>query len=525
MAVTKIPTAVDLVIKEFTGSGITEYSSGIKNGVAQKLANGQIQVTQRPSFDIFEDSSAVSGLSRRGRGIYFWEQNSTLYFVENDTVYRDSYSNTVGTISAGSESIYFHEGMDAGGNQILILIDAENNNAKKITLGHTLTSFAPTNFPSTLVHGGAVLNQTLYVMDEDGVIYNSATGNFDSFPAAGFIEAERDNDKGVYLGRHHESIIALGTRTIEFFYDAGNKTGSPLNRRSDIFHNMGCADGVSVWENGDTIYFIGSNPDGALGVYRIDRYIPTKVSTDSIDSYINFNATQETAYYFAGTGVTLQGHSTYILTVYTLPSGDVVPPITAQATITYDSLSKLWGIWDSHITSHAHFPLISWTKRTGGFNSSTSARAGEGILANGDLITINDNLIPKDTLLGLGSYFADGYIEDGYFTFSTPDVADNIELNIRTGQWDGNTNVLKFQKYVKPTLERTATSQALTLSWNKTDEQEGNNMTSGRSLDTSKREYARQGGKFTKRNFNLNYKGDEQLYINDLEIDVVVGNE
>lgn len=522
MPVANIPVAVDFVIRAFSGAGITEYESGITNGMIQKLGD-KIEVTQRPSIDIFEDAEAASGLDGRGRGVYYWEQNSTLYFVENDTVYRDSYSTTVGTITAGTERICFYEGLDSIGNPVLILVDAANNNAKKITTAHTLTAYTPTNFPSTLVQGGAVLDGYLFFMDEEGIIYNTNLDNVDTMSATDFINSERDRDKGVYLGRHRESVVSFGTRTIEFFYDAGNATGSPLNRRQDIFHNVGCADGQSVWENGDIIYFVGSDPSGSLGVYKLENYGLTKVSSDTISSYINHNVTKE-EFSIVGSGLNAQGHLFYVLTLYTLPMGVATPPIYPEKTLVFDTTAVLWGVWSTNINGHAHFPLISWTRRTGGHNPSVSARVGEGILANGDVITLGDNMIPLDTILGFTGYFEDNYIVPTYYSLASPDTNEPIALNIRTGMWDGDTNKLKFQNYVKPTMDETSASYDLVLKWSTSTEQEGT-FTTGRTLDTSKRQYARRGGKFTRRNFNLYYAGDEQLYVHNLEIDVTVGTK
>lgn len=520
MTMDKISVVVDFIIKAFNGAGITEYSSGLTNCVVQKLGE-KVQVTQRPSIDIFSDAETAVGLSDRGRGVYYWEQNSTLYFVENDTVYRNDYSTSVGTISAGTERISFHESLNSAGNPVLILVDAENNNAKKITTGHALSAHAPTNFPTTLVHGGAILDGYLFLMDEDGVIYNSALDNVDSFPATGFITAERDNDKGVYVGRHKEGVVAFGTRTIEFFYDAANNVGSPLNRRPDISHNVGCGDGLSVWENGDIIYFVGSDPSGSLGIYKLENYALEKVSTDTIGSYINHNVTAESLR-IVGTGLNAQGHLLYVLTMYSLTEA-ATPAISPEKTLIFDTMNRLWGVWTTAINNHTHFPLMAWTKRTGGFNATVSARAGEGILSNGDVITLGDNMIPLDTILGFTGYFEAGYITTTYFSLASPDTSTPIPINIRTGAYDGGTKKLKFQRAVKPNIDETVNPQDLLLQWSTSTEQDGT-FTTGRMLDTSRRDVARRGGKFTKRNYQLSYSGDEQLYIDDIELDVDLGN-
>ncbi|MBT8449488.1 MAG: hypothetical protein KJO69_07355, partial [Gammaproteobacteria bacterium] len=260
----KIPLAVDLDIHKFSGSGITEYESGLTNSIVH-VEGGKPVITQRPSIDLTEDASDVVGILARGRGIYYWEQNAKLYIVNDDSIYETTQDSVAkGTITSGTERMKILETI---GTPRLVFIDAENDEGWTMATSTTVTQITDANFPTTLCHGGAILDSYTFVMDEDGIIYNSAVDDPTTWPALGFLEAERENDKGVYLAKHHDHIVAFGTRTIEFFYNAGNATGSPLNRRQDIQYNIGCASGLSVWENGDRIYFIGSSPPGQLQVY------------------------------------------------------------------------------------------------------------------------------------------------------------------------------------------------------------------------------------------------------------------
>lgn len=514
----KINLAVPLEIKQFSGSGITSYESGVTNGLVQKIGSS-LRITQRPSIDITVDAVAA-GADGRGRGVYYWEQDTTLYFVDNDTIYKNDYSTPLVTpISAGTEKVYIFEGVNSSAAAVLVLLDPENNEAYTITTAGTVTQISDPQFPPTLVHGGAVLNGTLYVMEETGIIYNSDFESVDTWAADGLIDAERDTDKGVYLGKHHEGLVAIGTRTIEFFYDAANANGSPLNRRPDIFHNIGCADGLSVWENGDIIYFVGSDPNGVLGVWKIENFTVEKVSTDTIDSYINHNVTIEDIR-VVGSGVTAQGHRIYLITLYLL-SEDATPVISAERTLCFDSFSGLWGQWVTTINGNVHFPLIQWTKRTGGHNATASARAGEGIMANGDIITLGDNMRPLDTIAGFTGYFqtAADYLPTSYFEQASPDTNIPISFIIRTGMYTGGTTLRKRQDWIKPIHDETDDSYTLTLRWTTSTEQD-DVLTTGRALDTSKQEFARQGGHFRRRNYQLEYAGNEQLYLEAMEVGV-----
>lgn len=513
----KINPNVDLDIHAFSGGGITDYDSGMTNVVVHKSGD-RYRATQRPGIDISEDASVITGLNDRGRGIYYWETNTTLYIVHDNDVYSGTQdSAAVGTITAGTERVTMLETI---GVPRLVILDAENNEGWYMSDAEVVTEIDKTGatgfFPSTLVHGGAILDSYLFVMDEDGIIYNSNLDDPTVFGALSFLEAERENDKGVYLGKHHDHIVAFGTRTIEFFYDGQNATGSPLNRRTDISYNIGCADGLGVWEDGDITFFIGSNPSGELGIYKLTNFQTKLVSNDSMNSYITNTLTQESIH-IALEGLSAMGNRTLLLTFYTLTGSPT--QILPRITISFDTVTGLWGFWETNLNSHTTFPLMSWTKRTGGQNATLEARTGEGILYNGDIISIHDSLNPVDTLLAT-SVFVAGVFEDGVFSESSGS-GTNVPITIRTGLMDGGTTAYKFQSKETIVMENTDNVQTLTI---KHSDEATNNFNTGTGINTTlDRKEVHQGGRFMKRNYQLEYSGDEQIFIEALDVELQAG--
>jgi len=510
----KVSLANDLEIENFSGSGITDYASGNTNCIAYKK-NGRVYVTQRSSIDISEDVSAL-GLNDRGRGIYYWEENSKLYIVNDASVYATTQDSVaVGTITTGTERITILETI---GTPYLIFLDAENDKGWYMNTGETVTQIA-SNFPSTLCHGGTVLDGYLFVMDEDGVIYNSDVNSPTVFGATSFITAERENDKGVYLAQHHDNIASLNTRSIEFFYNASNTVGSPLNRRQDISYNIGCASGLSVWENGDVTYFIGSDRPGQMKIYEIKGFQVNPISNESLNSYITQTITQD-GLTFRLEGLSMMGHDTLILTIYSLTGaspGEIVPKLS----IALDTKTGLWGFIKTTVNSHTTFPIMAWTKRTGGQNATVAARTGEGIFYNGDIFNINDRLIPIDTLLGSEGIYVDGVYETDIYVGTTADNGVNIDWICRTGLVDGESPAYKYQNAENVEMENTSSSQTLTI---KHSDEETSNFNTGRTIDTSKaRKEIRQGGRFIRRNYQLEYSGNEQIYVKNLDLELELG--
>lgn len=510
----KINLAVDLDIHAFSGVGISEYDTGMVNCMVH-VSGKTGKVTQRPSIDISYDSNDNPALNDRGRGIYYWEQNLKLYIIHDNDVYAASQNNApIGMITAGTERVTM---LETVGVPRLVILDPENNEGWVLSTAEILSQIG-SNFPPDIVYGGAILDGYLFVMDDAGIIYNSAIDDPEDFPPLGFLKAERENDKGVYLGKHHDHIVAFGTRTIEFFYDSANQTGSPLNRRQDLSYNIGCADGLAVWENGDTTYFIGSNPSGQLAIYKLEQFQITPISNDSMNSYLTQGITQ-TGLNVTISGLSAMGNDTILMTIYTL-SNDTVPKIQPQVTFSYDSKTGLWGLWDTTVNGHATFPVMAWTKRTGGQSDTLRARTGEGILYNGDIININDKLIPVDTLLSSAIYEA-GIYENDIYTETASDVGVNIGGIIRTGLQDFGTNSFKFQNREIITAENTVNPQTLRI---RHADESNVLFDAGNTVDMSiQRKQIVSGGRFTKRNYQLEFSTNEQLFLEDLDVDVEVG--
>jgi hypothetical protein len=521
MAIIDVNLLTDLDIHSFSGSGITDYEAGTTNCIVH-TRNGKNKLTQRPSIDISEDASTLSTPPShdRARGIYYWEQNSKLYIVNDNDVFASTQdstrlSETAGTFPSGSERVTILETI---GVPRLIILDAENDEGWVMGTVETLTQIA-SNFPTTLCHGGAVLDGYLFVMDEDGTVYNSDIDDPTIFGATAFITSERQRDKGVYLGKHHDHLSAFGTRTIEFFYDNQNTTGSPLNRRQDISYNIGCPSGLSVWENGDITYFLGSKETGQIQIYKLQNFQITPVSADSLNSYLTQGLTQESLKVVME-GVAAMGHDILIMTVYTLTGaspGEIVP----KQTIILDTATGFWGFWDTDLDGLNYFPLIAGTKRTGGQNETVSARTWEGIMYNGDIVNINDKLVPIDTLLGSeGVYEADVYEPDVY-EGSSASNGTNIPIIIRTGNQNGGTDNYKFQERLNVLMESTSSAQTMTI---KKADEGASTFTSLGTIDTSKNKKQKYSqGRFVNRNFQLEYSGDEQFFIEAFQAEGELG--
>jgi len=104
----RIPVAPTLGIEKFSAGSISIPISHLKNGVFLKRSDGGAYITQRPSIDIAQDASGTV-TDTDGRGVFYWEAASALYFVNSDTVYKAAYSAPLGvTVSDWAPSVAVH---------------------------------------------------------------------------------------------------------------------------------------------------------------------------------------------------------------------------------------------------------------------------------------------------------------------------------------------------------------------------------------------------------------------------------
>jgi hypothetical protein len=238
----------------------------------------------------------------------------------------------------------------------------------------------------------------------------------------------------------------------------------------------------------------------------LDRFQPTKISNSTIDSFLT-RTIERDGYSVVGSGLSGQGHTYYVLTLYTTPD-DISPAIT----LAFDSLSGLWHPWTTSVAGHSYIDLVGWTKRGG-----ESERFGEGIMSNGDLVSVNDDLTPQDTLLG-SRYVVDGYVETGYIA-DTSGSAAAINFKVRFGMFDGQTSKFKFAEHIRPIGDLTPNSQTLTLRW---ANENSVTFNTGRTLNTSRHEKARRMGRYRRRNHEIEYSGTDQYQLEALEGEVDV---
>lgn len=475
----RLPLVSDLKILSFSGATISNYDSGITNGMIKDI-NGVKYLTCRPPIQLLIDASTTVS-DAYGRGIYYWNTTSSRYFVNYDTIYKTNYSTTIGTISTGYLKCSFAE---LGGK--LVVIDPENDEGWTITSGGTLAQISDAQFPSTVASGVAVLDQYLFVLDESGNIWGSDSGDPTSWTALDFINAQRSTDGGTFIANQMDQIVAFGPKSIEFFYDAGNATGSPLSVRKDLYFSLGCVNPETCWICGDKIYFLGADINGTKGVYVLDKLNLRKISSTNIDVFLT--SATGTYPHPSASGFTSDGHIFYILTLHTAGGGS---PLSPQTTLVYDDINGIWGTWSTSLGDGSTIPIIESTSL-----NTLSSYGCESILSNGDIISLKNDIISGDVdSTGGGSYSYNA-------------------LKIRTGTHDFGSSKRKKNSRLSIVGNRTATTTTATV---KRSDDNSLSFDSGRTIDLSLYRDLRNQGIFRRRNHEISVTPASSSVIIELE--------
>lgn len=177
--------------------------------------------------------------------------------------------------------------------------------------GTTITKVTDVDYPATTVPGAANLDGAIYVMDAKGVIYGSDLIAPIVWSALNFISAIAEADAGVAIARQLDTIIAFKETSTEFFYDAGNPTGSPLSKMPNALLEVGCASAASLAYSDNTLFFMSQHKQKGRSVMKFEGTTPKQVSTPWVDRILDGDSLA-TIYAFV---VRTNGHVFYFLTL------------------------------------------------------------------------------------------------------------------------------------------------------------------------------------------------------------------
>ena len=217
----------------------------------------------------------------------------------------------------------------------LIDYNAGNNTYTYQVSANTFTTVLPNTTDDVGNPNSPQAGETCTYMDSYLITHQSGTAAFSisdnnnglSWDGLDTAQKEGSPDPIVAVAAFHRNLVIFGQYSSELWYDAGTGT-FPLAPIQGVYMETGCAAPFSICNIDNTIYWVGYDKKGWGMVFKLNGYLPQRVSNHSIEKIINDagTATQINAYAYQE-----EGHSFIVINAPNLGT-----------TLVYDASQEMW---------------------------------------------------------------------------------------------------------------------------------------------------------------------------------------
>jgi len=290
-----------------------------------------------------------------GRGVYAWSGSGNVYSVFADKIFSGTTDLGV-TLAASTGRVWFAERhVDTGTRHLIVSDGADNYN---ITTADGITQIDATDdadYPAANLGPIVEMDGYLFQAQSNGKIWNTDLNSAVAWTATSFLTADTFGSDLEAIHRQKDQIIAFAKNRIEFFFNNGNPTGSPLLRIDQNTLGFGIAAKNSLAFAGETLCFVGENSadgDGGRAVYIIQSL--GKVRDISPPHYNRLLAAEGTSISSCTAWMErVAGQLVYVLNLS-----------SADRTLVYSVDSGYWKEW-SNAAGTGRFPGIAATSLNG----------------------------------------------------------------------------------------------------------------------------------------------------------------
>lgn len=381
--------------------------------------------------DVIHATATIGNTVAVTRGMYVWEKvvGATIYYfmVVNDGTNTKVWTSTDGvnfsavtTFPAnGTSQVRFCEFIDSTNVKKLVLVDG--------TYGYVFTSNAAgtqivdADFPSPHVPFPVFADGYLFLAKAGtGDIYNSDLNDPASWTPGNFISSELYPDDVQAMMKIGNYILVIGKDGSEYFYDAGNTTGSPLARYEGGSLPFGTVFPNSIAHNLDTVMFLANNDDGESAFKVVKGFTHQDIPANAVIralatkwSIMTFNGSQ-----FRACFIRQNGELLYVLNIDGVTSTSTV---SLEDTVVASLLHKMWvefTYFDGLIDSQ--YPVMfSAPASTGNLNTYVAGQV-KGVSYFGYLTTGDADPVFNMTI-GVSSSFTNAAKFINQFIFVPPE--------------------------------------------------------------------------------------------------------
>jgi hypothetical protein len=400
-----------------------------------------------------------------GRAIFYWSATGKVYSIIDDKLYSNATS--IKTLATSTGTCWIIEFLTSAGGQTLIVGDGVD--LYEVSTSDVVVEITDGDMPTTQITPQFFDSYLFVIKANTPSIYNSEVDDPTAWDPTNFLSAEQYPDNLVALSRQVNYLVAFGSKSVEFFWDAANASGSPLLRQESVSLKVGLAARDSVAQVDRRIAFVGQSETGEPAVWEFEALTAKEISNEAIRKILaaeGSNLPSATAWY-----CTHKGHTLYVLNLN-------------ARTLVYDCGEKVWVDWSiNNASAHAVLP----------FKFAT-----EG--ANNKILVLHNT--------------------DGKIYRLDPEVhtddAGAILVKIVTDRLDFNSNNFKSLMGAALIADQQS-SGTVTLDWSDDDYQ---TWSSSRTLNlVAGRAYTKAGGVFRRRAFRLQHSTNAPFRAETLELE------
>lgn len=439
----------------------TVYSSSDGISWTQVTTNGPWQASSSGAVVQFPTATSVSEYNYK---TMYWVGGNNAGGIKTNAVYYgtlDLVQSLLGGLTPAIAGQPYQFAAFQEGNILLV----KNQCGLWIVSGGVIRQVISNGYPGETVPGLVVLGAYAYVMDKSGLIHNCESDAPAIWPLLNVVGADYEFDPAVALSKYLNYVVAFGTYTTQFFYDAGVADGSPLRPYLNANMKVGCAAAATVVDMGPTIMWLGRTQEYNRQVFMMNGMSPQVVSTPAIDKMLN-GASWADPFAFS---YYADGHLFYVLSCF------------GERSFAYDMSTKQWH---------------EWTDYTGG-NALIYAGSASNLDLDGFMV---QSVADGNIYLVGGQYYTDNGNE-----FPVELVTDKVDFGNNYRKFWGSTTLICDRNTGTATI--------------RTSDNDYQSYDVGRTVDTSKsRPVLWRNGSSRRRAWKVTIQNDQPMRWEALEV-------
>jgi len=250
------------------------------------------------------------------RGMHFASDKNKLYYCVGRNIYVYSFATSLSTtltnvFVTSTGAVGFTEFLYDDGSVKMVASDGSaTSGIVTIDDANTVVTSADADIPAHDPNVVFLDGYLFLVQDNSSIIFNSVNNDPLSFTVDAIIAPEQEPDQVIRLAKINNYLIAFGSTSIEYYWDAANAApDSPMQRNDTPIKINTYLGGFA--QHGNAIFYIGADANGQPDAFVLKDFKLESIGTPSISRYLS--SATSTVSSWKGAIVAIQGHVFYVI--------------------------------------------------------------------------------------------------------------------------------------------------------------------------------------------------------------------